>query len=168
MMEQKRWEKDKTPYVVFICTKCQQYSYMKTTQKTKKCLRCGRIYQVKKVLDKGEIVYGITEAVNKMKHQQNSLGDAQFSTENEFILYSGPEALSDKLTSKKNKDYTVLFQTLLNSLASTYKKFPAYMIEILAQDYGIPPLELKLLIRRFIKNGVLKYTGKAYLTLLKA
>ncbi|MFX0019555.1 MAG: hypothetical protein ACFFAK_13115 [Promethearchaeota archaeon] len=166
-MEQRKWEKDQTPYVVFICTKCQQYSYVKTTQKTKKCLRCGRIHQVRNILDKGEIVYGMTEAVNKVKQQQNSLGEAQFSIENEFILFSAPKALSDKLTSKEKEDYTLTFQALLNTLASRYKKFPAYMIEILAKDYDIPPLELKLLIRRSIKNGVLKYTEKAYFTLLK-
>ena len=170
-MEQKRWEKDQTPYVVFICTKCQQYSYVKTTQKAKKCLRCGRTHQVKNILDKGEIVYGMTEAVNKVKQLQNSLGQAQFSTENEFIVY-----LNNQIIQKVPKplerleDYEERFQQCLKKLSSKYSRFPLYLIEIIAQDYEIPPSEISLLINKSIKNGILQSTEKekSYFTLVKS
>ena len=151
-MEQKRWEKDQTPYVVFPCNKCAQYSYVKTTQKTKKCLRCGRTHQVKNILDKGEIVYGMTEAVNKVKQQQNSLGEAQFSSEKEFVLHSPLKIVNDKFTSEESKDSHKLFQNLLDKLVAKYNKVPYYMIEILAQEYGIPASEIRLI--------ALKYIGK--------
>lgn len=159
-MEHKKWEKDSTPYLIFKCTKCQQYSYVKTAQKTKKCLRCGRTHQVKNILDKGEIVYGMTEAVNNVKQLQNSLGEAQFSSEKEFILHSKTKVVSDKFISEENKDFTVLFQNLLSTLAAKYNKFPYYMIELLAPEYGIPASEIKILIRESIKIGTLKYIRK--------
>ena len=170
-MEQKKWEKDQTPYLVFICTKCQQYSYVKTTQKTKKCLRCGRNHQVKNILDKEEIVYGMTEAVNKVKQLQNSLGEAQFSTENEFIV-----SLDNQITQKAPKplermeDYEEKFQQCLTKLSSKFRKFPLHLIEIMAQDYEIPPLEIRLLINKSIKNGILQFTEKekSYFSLVKS
>jgi len=169
-MEQKKWEKDQTPYVVFICTKCQQYSYVKTTQKTKKCLRCGRTHQVKNILDKGEVVYGMTEAVNKVIQLQNSLGEAQFSTENEFIV-----SLNNQIIQKAPKplermeDYEEKFQQCLTKLSSKYSRFPLHLMEIMAQNYEIPPSELKLLINKSLKNGILQSTGKekSYFTLVK-
>lgn len=170
-MEQKKWEKNQTPYVVFNCTKCKQHSYVKTTQKTKKCLRCGRIHQVKNILDKGEIVYGMTEAVNKVKQLQNSLGEAQFSTENEFIM-----SLNNQIIQKAPKplermeDYEEKFQHCLTKLSSKYSRFPLHLIEIMAQDYEIPPSELSLLINKSIKKGILQSTEKekSYFTLVKS
>ncbi|MHA2429410.1 MAG: DUF1922 domain-containing protein [Promethearchaeota archaeon] len=169
-MEQKKWEKDQTPYVVFICTKCQQYSYVRNTQKTKKCLRCGRTHQVKNILDKGEIVYGMTEAVNKVKQLQNSLGEAQFSTETEFIV-----SINNRIIKKVSKpierigDFDGKFRKCLTELSSLYSRFPLHLIKIMARDYEIPPSELKLLINKYLKNGVLQSTGKekSYFTLVK-
>ena len=146
-MEHKKWEKDSTPYLVFTCSKCKQYSYVKTTQKTKKCLRCGRTHQVKNILDKGEIVNGMSKAVNKVKELQNSLGKAQFSSEKEFVLH-----FLKRFNSEESKNPYVLFQNVLEKLIAKYKKVPCYMVEILAQEYGIPASEIRLL--------ALKYIGK--------
>ncbi len=169
-MEQKKWEKDQTPYVVFICTRCKQYSYVKTTQKTKKCLRCGRTHQVKNILDKGEIVNGMTKAVNKVKQLQNSLGEAQFSTENEFIVSFNNQIIKKAPKPlEKMEDYEEKFQQCLTKLSSNYSRFPLHLIEILAQDYEIPPSELKLLIKKSIKNGILQSTKKkSYFTIVKS
>lgn len=147
-MEHKKWEKDSTPYLVFTCSKCKQYSYVKTTQKTKKCLRCGRTHQVKNVLDKGEIVNGMTKAVNKVKERQNSLGEAQFSSEKEFVLQSLVKMVNKK--SEEIKDSNLLFQKSLEKMVAKYKKVPYYIIEILAQEYGIPVSEIKLLALKYI------------------
>ncbi|MFX0026843.1 MAG: DUF1922 domain-containing protein [Candidatus Hermodarchaeota archaeon] len=169
-MEQKKWEKDQTPYVIFVCSKCKQYSYVRITQKTKRCLRCGRTHQVKSILDKGEIVYGMTEAVNKVKQLQNFLGEAQFSTENEFIVSLNNEII-EKIPKplKRTVDFEEKFQKCLIELSLKYRRFPLHLINIMAQDYGIPSSELKLLIKKSIKNGILQTTGKekSYFTLLK-
>ncbi len=144
-MEHKKWEKDSTPYLVFTCSKCKQYSYVKTTQKAKKCLHCGRTYQVKTILNKGEIVCGMTEAVNKVKERQNSLGQAQFSSEKDFVLNS-----LAKTVNKKSEDSNLLFQKSLDKMVAKYKKVPYYIIEILAQECGIPVSEIKLLALKYI------------------
>ncbi|MFX1495355.1 MAG: hypothetical protein ACFFBZ_13810 [Promethearchaeota archaeon] len=48
------------------------------------------------------------------------------------------------------------FLEALHFLKHTYKKFPKFMIEIVAENYGIPPQEVKELIPIFIRNGILK------------
>ncbi len=43
--------------------------YAKTTQKTKKCLRCGCSHNVSTVINSGVIVKRMTEAVNMVKYK---------------------------------------------------------------------------------------------------
>ena len=87
-MEENTFDKDKTPYLVFACKKCQQFSYVKTSQATKKCLRCGRSHRVKSILGEGEIVYGMTLAVNTVKRNQNQLTFPEFRSQGDFIINS--------------------------------------------------------------------------------
>lgn len=53
-------------------------------------------------------------------------------------------------------NYSDRFLEALHSLQKSYKKFPKFMIEIIAENYGIPPLEVKKLFNIFRKNGMLK------------
>ena len=53
-------------------------------------------------------------------------------------------------------DYSNKFLEALEYLHSTYKKFPKFMIEIIAEEYGIPNNEVKKLIITYTKNGILK------------
>ena len=53
-------------------------------------------------------------------------------------------------------DYSNKFLEALNYLKSTYKKFPKFMIEIIAEENGIPNNEVKKLINTYTKNGILK------------
>ena len=69
-MEEVGFKKDENPYIVFPCSKCKQYMYVKTTQKTKRCLRCGRYHKVVTILSTGEIAKGMTNAVNMVKQKQ--------------------------------------------------------------------------------------------------
>ncbi|MHA1292432.1 MAG: hypothetical protein ACTSQJ_07175, partial [Promethearchaeota archaeon] len=62
-MEEIRWKRDKTPYLIFNCNKCKQYLYVKTIKKKKKCLRCGFVHKVKNIKYSKNIVYGLTSAV---------------------------------------------------------------------------------------------------------
>ncbi|NVM43834.1 MAG: DUF1922 domain-containing protein [Candidatus Lokiarchaeota archaeon] len=160
-MEETAFKKDKTPYLVFACKKCQQFLYVKTTQKTKKCLRCGRSHQVKTVLNKGEIVRGMTLAVNTVKRKQNELAVPEFRSQNDFIIDT-KSVQNNSLTfsySKEDKidepDNRFKFKTLLLKLSKLYSKFPAYLIEIMAEDSGIPSQEIPRLIKKFKKKGFL-------------
>ena len=167
-MEETAFKKDEKPYLIFICSKCRQYSYVKTTQKTKKCLRCGRTHQVKDILGLGEVVYGMTAAVNAVKQKQTELATPEFRSEGDFVVAknkfpsrtpvkkSKSKVLSDKNSEKNNNfDFKEQFSEVLLELSRLYGKFPRYMLEIMADNYGIPAKELKLLIRSFKKQGVL-------------
>ena len=167
-MEETTFKKDEAPYLVFTCKKCHQYSYVKTTQKSKKCLRCGRTHQVKDILSLGEVVYGMTAAVDTVKQKQTKLAIPEFRSEGDFVVatnkfqtrtpakISKKKVLSDKDSDKIiNNDFKELFGEALLELSKLYDKFPKYMLEIMADNYGIPALELKLLIKSFKKQGVL-------------
>ena len=160
-MEETAFKKDKTPYLIFACKKCQQFLYVKTTQKTKKCLRCGRSHQVKSVLNEGEIVRGMTLAVNTMKMLQNELAVPEFRSQNDFIIDTRSiQNNSLTLSHSKEKisdepDNRLKFKTLLLNLSKLYSKFPSYMIEIMAEDTGIPNQELPRLIKKYKKKGFL-------------
>ncbi|MFX1257043.1 MAG: DUF1922 domain-containing protein [Promethearchaeota archaeon] len=167
------WKKDTTPYIVFKCEKCNQHLYAKKTQKTKKCLKCGRIYQIKNVKNVEAIVKGMTNAVNKVKEKQNELAIKELGclpdlrTSNDFFI----TFKSSKTPQRKNnfsKTETLKnnssenFKHLLLTLSHAYKKFPGYMIQLMAEDYDISPKELKILIKKFIKEGKIKCLRNNY------
>jgi len=165
-MEENAFKKDETPYLVFVCKKCHQYSYVKTTQKTKKCLRCGRTHQVKDLLRLGEIVNGMTEAVNTVKKKQTELAIPEFRSEGDFVVATNKFSTRTPIKKSKNKvlsnkdsnkiiDFKEQFIEILLELSKLYGKFPKYMLEIMAENYEIPALELKLLIKSFKKQGIL-------------
>jgi len=79
-MEEGALKKDQNPYLLFACSKCKQYLYVKTTQKTKKCLRCGRQHKVSSIINSGEIVRGITKAVEMVQFRQNELAIIELGT----------------------------------------------------------------------------------------
>ena len=53
-------------------------------------------------------------------------------------------------------DYSEKFLEALHFLQNSYKKFPKFMIEIIAEDFGIPPPEVKKLFTIFRRKGILK------------
>ena len=160
-MDVNTFEKDKTSYLVFACKQCQQYSYVKTTQKTKKCLRCGRSHQVKRILSEGQIVYGMTQAVNTVKQKQNELAVPEFRSHGDFIITTNTisnntNTISPSAKKIKNKTESIIkFKALLHELSNLYDKFPAYMLEIMAENSGISSHELPHLIKTFKKRGYL-------------
>ena len=159
-MEDITIKKDETPYLIFKCKKCKEYSYVKTTQSTKKCLRCGRVHQVREILKNGEVVYGMTEAVNTVKKNQNELAIPEFRSGSDFVVatFSVTQPKS-RAKAVKNEDqiinYKENFVEMLFELSKLYKRFPKYMLEIMAEDYEIPAIELKILIRNAKKSGML-------------
>jgi hypothetical protein len=158
-MEDIAIKRDETPYLIFACKKCGEFSYVKTIQKTKKCLRCGRKHQVQDILKKGEVVSGMTEAVNTVKRKQNELSVPEFRSGSDFIVATHNVALpKSKIKAVKNGDqeidYKQKFTEMLFELSKLYKWFPKYMLEIMSEDYGIPAIELKTLIRNAKKSGM--------------
>ena len=159
-MEGATIKKDKTPYLIFACRKCREFSFVKTTQKTKKCLRCGRSHQVSNILKEGEKVFGMTEAVNAVKRKQNQLAIPEFRSGSDFVVATNSIARpKSKKTAVKDEDqdidYEQTFTEMLFELSKLYKWFPKYMLEIMSEDYGIPAIELKTLIRNAKKSRML-------------
>jgi len=52
-------------------------------------------------------------------------------------------------------DYDETFLKMLQFLQLTYQRFPKFMIEIMADNYGIPFNEIKPLMLKFRKEGIL-------------
>ena len=165
-MEEEGWKKDETPYLVIPCRKCHQYMYVKTTQKTKKCLRCGRTHKVSSILDSGEIVKGMTEAVELVKARQNELAIQELGTTPEFraaedftvkskMKLSSKEGFAIKSSDDDDNNLEALFKKMLLEISDLYDKIPYYILEIMAEDYAIPLSELKMLIRNTQKEGIL-------------
>jgi len=176
-LNEQGWTRDKTPYLVFPCIKCHQFSYVKLTQKTKKCLRCGRTHQVNSIISTGEKVYGITNALELVKKRQVELmGDPQFKADNSFkIILKQENRLNEqehsdqkdshkhilvpvKHTVGKEEDYTLQFKGMLLKLAKMYKSFPKYLIDIMAENFSIPKQQVTALLRNMIRQGFLSYS----------
>ena len=161
-MEDVEWKRDETPYIVFACIKCKQYMYVKQTQKTKKCLRCRRSHKVSDISDSGEIVNGMTRAVETVKERQHELAIQElgtapnFTAPKDFRLLNPPKNRRKKIeTSGDESDYLPQFKNMLLELVDLYTKVPYYVFDIFADNYNIPESELKILIRLFQKKGVI-------------
>ncbi|HEC40319.1 hypothetical protein LCGC14_1173030 [marine sediment metagenome] len=163
-MEEVGFKKDETPYLIFACSKCKQFTYVKTTQKGKKCLRCGRQHKVESILNSGEIVNGMTKAVDGVKQKQGEFaikendGILELRSAGDFTISN--KAVLDSVSRKEktkdaDEDYYNQFKTMLSELSMTYKKFPYYLIEIMGEDYNIPETEIKILFQTSIAKGVL-------------
>ena len=163
-MEEVGFRKDESPYIVFACSKCKQFMYAKTTQQNKRCLRCGRYHKMTTIVGSGELVNGMAEAVNRVKQRQAEFGLKERGDIPEFRV-AGDFKSSRKVvfTSASkikeldvNEDYSANFKRLLSEVSRSYKKFPYYIIEIMAEEYNIPNNKLKILIPDFLRRGFLK------------
>ena len=56
---------------------------------------------------------------------------------------------------ESSEDTTRQFRKMLFEISAMYKKFPIYIIEVMADNYGIPASELKNLAKNFQKQGIL-------------
>ena len=152
--------RDETAYIVFKCLKCRQYIYAKATQKTKKCLRFGRSDQVKNIAD-GEIVKGMTAAVEYVKKKQNELALKELGAEpdlrtiNDYSVVRKIkssklfEGEASKTSETEDHDYLQEFNEIIIKLSSMYKKFPDYMIKMMTEERRIPGDNVKMLINQF-------------------
>ena len=158
--------KDEKPYFIFRCRKCEQYMYVKPTQKRKKCLRCGRTHIVNR-LEVVDEVKGMTSAVRRVKELQSTLGDGStLSGASEFSVASSNARVKKTKDLMNESELDTQFYELLQTLAEKYQKFPYYMIELMAQEYTISQNELRILLLSFLKKGILRQVDHSYYTLL--
>jgi len=161
-MEENRWKRDETPYIVFQCRNCGNFMYVKESQKTKKCLRdgCGRNHKVLNIKNSGETVSGMTNALETVKKRQEELaireGEAspEFRASNDFKKSSKSRNRKNE-SDKEENSYSNKFKLMLIELSELYSTFPFYVIEIWAEKYRIPNEELKILIRNLQRQGIL-------------
>lgn len=167
-MEEEGWKKDEKPYLVFTCSKCKQYLYVKTTQKGKKCLRCGRTHKVATIVDSGEIVKGMTAAVKLVQTRQNELALQELGTDPElragddFRVSSSLKENFKVQSISDDDDFSTQFTEMLHEISSTYNTFPFYVFEIMAENFKIPVSELKFLVQSFQKKGILHRQEGSY------
>ena len=168
-MEAEGWQKDEKSYLIFTCSKCKQYLYVKTTQKTKKCLRCRRQHKVSSIINSGEIVRGMTRAVEMVKTRQNQLAIKELGSSprlraaDDFSIMRNVKK-SDKFRNilrdeENGNEYAAKFKEMMLEISGLYREFPYYILEIMAENYAIPLSELKLLLRNSQKKGYLIRSG---------
>jgi hypothetical protein len=161
-MENIRFKKEKTTFIVFPCINCKQYMYVKETQKTKKCLRCGFSHQVSTIKNSGDHIKGMTKAVETVIKNQEKLAIdeygilPEFRTSNDFIITKKKSSIS-KVIIKNDKEVDNIskFKKLLLEISKSYSEFPLYVIELKAESYGLKGTEIKKLIRKLEKQGQL-------------
>ncbi len=169
---EEEWKRDETPYLIFACHKCHQFSYVKTTQKTKKCLRCGHSHKVESLLNKSELVNGMTNAVNRTKRLQHEFSRQELKGEPDFVSEGGFKIASSNVSDvsilpskNEDKDEQMFnsFILMLRELSEMYKTFPKYIIEIMAENKHIPQSEFANLMRRALKEGHLMNRNEDYI-----
>lgn len=156
--ENSSFKKDETPYLIFPCSKCKQFHYVKTTQKTRKCLRCGRAHKVESYLDKGEIVSGMTAALELVKKKQNTIGAVlDFKSESDFVVAGNIKPFIKRNIKPQKKleedeiDYYDNFLCMLDKIIEQYTIFPMYILRMMALEYGIPDIMIVPLKNKALK-----------------
>jgi len=91
-------------YVVFKCLKCKQYTYAKTTQKSKKCPRCNANYKTIIILNNlpkfdGILVDGLINASQTVKRLQFEI--SIFKTQS-FNSLTSSISLENRITKSNN------------------------------------------------------------------
>jgi hypothetical protein len=172
-MEEIAWKRDDTSYLVFPCEKCNQYTYTKTTRKTKKCARCRHLNNIEFVFDKGEVVNGISTAVELVKQKQHEFAIKELGTSPEFRASDDFKVLKPNdwefsvLDGERDGEFYEKFNQILLELYELYKEFPFYLIELNSEKHGIPIPEVKLLTRLFLKQGKLIKSRETMFTIVK-
>ena len=138
-MEVKKWKRDETPYYIFACFKCGRMLYVKTLQKTKKCLTCNRTHQVAKLPHNTEMVYGMSKAIDAVKQKQNALAiletghtpDLRANSDFHVASHSIEHLEPHKKPIKSNEidiNYAEAFKALLKDLFLKFTKASSFFL----------------------------------------
>ncbi len=167
-MGENRWKKDNTPYFIFSCFKCKNYSLVKTTQKGKKCLRCGHYHHVSQLESNSEVVKGATAARMKLIEKQNFLAkkelgsDPDLIAEGGFSVSNGYKENQISNNQKQARSSFDIFNKLLLKLDFKFKQFPEYVIYMIAEEQGIPRGKVKKMIDRCMREHILEKQDALY------
>jgi len=102
----------------------------------------------------------MTAAVDTVKMKQNEIAVPEFRSSSDFIVATNSIArpknrVNALINNEQEFNYKRKFNEMLMELSKLYGKFPKYMLEIMAENYGIPHSELCVLINEFKKNKIL-------------
>jgi len=164
-------KKDQAPYLVFACSKCGQYSFVKPTQKNKKCMRCGRTHNVSTL--SGEIIKGVFAAREAVVQKQHQLkGTPQFISNNGFELAAPippKESNVREASLKKSQDpddYSLAFRNILGVIRKEFARCPGYFILYWAEEARIPAKEVQFLMRNAVRQKILQPQKEGYFKIL--
>ena len=163
----------KKHFIIFKCPKCKQFSYFRKQQKTKKCLRCGKVFQVSKLTNIIDEVIGHANAVKLVKELQNNISNSiqdlgpNFHATDEKILsltnFTNIISLDhEKISRNHENNLEAQFHEILADLRKQYKKFPKYLIDILVSDRGLPLKEIDAYLRKLIRLNKISISSDGY------
>ncbi len=137
----------KKNYIVFICSKCHQYTYAKTNQKGKKCPRCGRNHRISEI--SGEMVNGLKEANFLVRRRQDEFAENK-GEKNQDLL-----SLTSGFNIKRNVKISSNFKFIINNNnengENSYDDF-LFRLKQLKCNYSILPENI--FISYFTNNGL--------------
>ena len=111
-------------------------------------------------MGKGEIVKGMTAALNRVKELQNQLGgNPKLASQDGFSIASSGASTSfsqpQENEIKNEDDLYPAFLSLLIELSKSYKEFPYHLIELMADDKGISKSKIHSLVRKALRENAL-------------
>ncbi|MBD3353313.1 MAG: hypothetical protein GF364_17665 [Candidatus Lokiarchaeota archaeon] len=169
-------------YIVFLCSKCHQYTYAKVDQKGKKCPRCRRFHKVTDV--KGTVVEGCTKAMRLVKKKQNE----KFHSKTKDFKSTTPEITFKQkqqifrvqsnsykpIITKKNAQNEEEINQFINRILYFQRNehihkndgFPHYIFDMISTELGMSKNVEKRLVKTLRDRGILISlpSGNFYLT----
>ncbi|MHA1786372.1 MAG: DUF1922 domain-containing protein [Candidatus Helarchaeota archaeon] len=139
-------------FVLFLCGNCGTKLYSPRTQKTKKCIRCGKIIKIETAKKIGSFK-SEPEAILALKYSK-----VPKDIQDEFL-----KEMIDKSQIKKTKESNLkLFQKLIVKLSNECKDglIPIELINKEAKNIGFTEELIKRYLRNFLIEGLI-YEPKA-------
>ena len=79
----------------------------------------------------------------------------EFRAGDDFNVKSRPQKVINVDINNDDGDLSTQFTAMLHEISSSYSLFPFYVLEIMAENFGIPLLELKILVKNYQQKGIL-------------
>ena len=150
-----------TNYIIFACSKCNQYTYAKSDQKGKKCPRCGRGHVITEV--NGEIVESLVEASNLVRKLQSNFAGQKPRLESKsfgFSVLNQKKSEEVVVNKKKSIEEGISYKEYLiciKNLKAIYTEMPAHIYSMFLQKKGLSEAEINQFSSVAIKENKLSY-----------
>ena len=149
--------KNNTPirsYIVFICSKCHQYTYAKANQKGKKCPRCGRNHRISDIT--GEIVNSLKEANILVRRRQEEF------VENKGEKSQGLSSFTSGFILKRNSKTPSNFDFIINTNNNSENSYENFLLKLKQLKHNYSTLPENIFISYFTNNGLKSSEIKQY------